>query len=496
MHERIAKRIGFSWRAARSSPAVFLAICVALVAASAVLIALAGAMAKREVRLNEWRGARLEGTRISRVRPADGEREVPPDTSIAADLVFPRPAVAGMGIDPRTLAQGVRLFDAHGVQVEANANTSGAGDSLVLTPAAALVPGEKYIFKTSAILADENGRPVPPFSSEFTIARDITRSRFDVAFERVPLAIESGSAFTCVLIGPDHRLYAATYDGRILQFDLAADGTPTLRRTIDTIIKADGGPRTIIGLVFDPRDAARMWVSHGTLTPFVDGMMRGSKEWTGKLSVLDGPDFSRCRHAIVDLPRAFKDHLTFQPSFGPDGAIYVGQGSNTSVGGPDAKWGMRPERLLTAAILRFDPTKRVGEWPISVKTEAGGRYDPREDGAPLTLYATGVRSAYDTLWHSNGHLYTAVNGAAAGGATPARPSTTGLPPLTAIDPLDFTGDDVLLDVRPGAYYGAPNPTRDEYVLNGGNPTAGDDPYETPAYPVGTMPEATWRPPAF
>ena len=33
--------------------------------------------------------------------------------------------------------------------------------------------------------------------------------------------------------------------------------------------------------------------------------------------------------------------------------------------------------------------------------------------APLTLYASGVRVGYDMLWHSNGSLYTAVNGSAA-----------------------------------------------------------------------------------
>jgi hypothetical protein len=44
-------------------------------------------------------------------------------------------------------------------------------------------------------------------------------------------------------------------------------------------------------------------------------------------------------------------------------------------------------------------------------------------------------------------------------------------------------------VRPGRYYGHPNPTRCEWVLAGGNPTAGADPFEVTAYPVGTQRDA-------
>lgn len=492
MHGRIPNSSSISRRFSVS----FVVACVVLATASAVLIPLAGYMAKREMRLDATRGSRFESTRISRARPEDGARDVLPDESVSVDLVFPRPAVPGMGIDPKTLAEGARLFDADGKRVDAHANTSGAGDSLVLTPAQPLMPGATYTFVTTPLLTDENGRPVPSFTSHFTVSRDARKSQINVAFEHVPLAIESGSAFTCVVISPGRQLYAATYDGRILQFDLAADGVPTLRKTIDTIVKHDGAMRTIIGLAFDPHDAAKMWVTHGSMTPYINGMVKGSKDWTGKLTALDGPDLSHATDALIGLPRAFKDHLTFQPAFGPDGALYFGQGSNTSVGGPDAKWGMRPEHILTSAILRFDPTKRANEWPIDVQTDDGKHYDPRSDDAPLTIYATGVRSAYDVLWHSSGHLYTGVNGAASGGATPPRPSRDGVPPLAAIDPVDFTCDDVLLDVRKGGYYGAPNPSRGEIVLNGGNPTDGEDPCEFPPYPVGTLPEPTWLKPAF
>ena len=57
------------------------------------------------------------------------------------------------------------------------------------------------------------------------------------------------------------------------------------------------------------------------------------------------------------------------------------------------------------------------------KTEDGGTYDPTAPGAPLTIYATGIRSGFDLLWHRNGNLYTGLNGAAAGGNVPQGPNS-------------------------------------------------------------------------
>ena len=47
-----------------------------------------------------------------------------------------------------------------------------------------------------------------------------------------------------------------------------------------------------------------------------------------------------------------------------------------------------------------------------------------------------------------------------------------------------------LRVGQGGYYGHPNPTRCEYVLNGGNPTAGADPPRSPSTPSARSPTAT------
>jgi glucose/arabinose dehydrogenase len=166
------------------------------------------------------------------------------------------------------------------------------------------------------------------------------------------------------------------------------------------------------------------------------------------------------------------------------------------MGAPDGRWGMRPEHLLTAAILRLDPSK-VKQPPLDAKTEEGGTYDARAQGAALTVYASGLRNAYDLLWHSNGLLYAPLNASAAGGNTPAPPDEKACGRrVPALVDVRRTLDDTLVRVEAGAYYGHPNPLRGEFVLNGGNPTAGADPAEVPEYPVGTLPERHWRPPAY
>ena len=181
------------------------------------------------------------------------------------------------------------------------------------------------------------------------------------------------------------------------------------------------------------------------------------------------------------------------------------------MGAPDTGWGNRPEHALNAALLRFDPSA-VPNPPLDVKTEDGGTYDPFAPGAPLTVYASGIRNAFDLVWHDNGNLYVPTNGSAAGGNTPARRprcrhrarngstrATNGPytgPAVPGITNVQQTQDDFLFRVQQGGYYGHPNPTRCEWVLNGGNPTGGPDPAQVNAYPVGTQPDRNWRGAAY
>ncbi|MFE6337217.1 Ig-like domain-containing protein [Streptomyces sp. NPDC057798] len=442
---------------------------------------------------------------VRAVTPANTATGAPPTGSVVSDL-----RLVGGGVDAATLtASTVTLTEAAtGTRVAARVVTSGGGDVVNLSPTAGLKPHTRYRFAVTGGVKDLDGRSFLPWQSVFTTGAETGGGT--VAFDKVT-GVASGRSFTSVVKGPDGRLYAATLDGYIMRYAIAADGTLTDGRAITTVrddAAARGLPgapaRTVIGMAFDPASTASapvLWISSNTMYP---GGTPAEPDWSSAIGRLSGPDLSVYTEVVSRLPRSVKDHETNSLAFGPDGALYVSQGANNAMGAPDPVWANRPERLLSAAILRLDPAKLPAALPLDVRTESPGAYDPYAPGAPLTLYATGVRNAFDLVWHSNGHLYTPTNGSAAGGNTPATPSPlpgscarridaaahgtyTG-PPVPAITSNRAAETDYVFDVERGRYYGHPNPARCEWVLAGGNPTSGTDPFETADYPVGTLPD--------
>ncbi|MFJ6700699.1 Ig-like domain-containing protein [Streptomyces sp. NPDC091272] len=443
---------------------------------------------------------------IRTVTPANTATAVPPTGSVVADL-----RLVGGGVDAATLtAATVTLQEsATGVAVPAHVVTSGGGDVINLSPTGALRPNTRYRFTVTAGAKDLSGRTFTPWSSVFTTGAG-TGTGGPVAFDKVASGA-SGKSFTSVVKGPDGKLYAATLDGYILRWTIGADGTLSSPQTISTVrddATARGLPgapnRTVIGLAFEPGTPAAgpvLWITSNTMYA---GGTPNEPDFSSSIAKLSGPALGTYTEVISRLPRSVKDHESNSLAFGPDGALYLSQGANNAMGAADATWGNRPERLLSAAVLRLDRAKLPASGPVDVRTESPGSYDPFAVNAPLTLYGTGVRNAFDLVWHSNGHLYAPTNGSAAGGSTPATPST--LPPACArrvdagtngaytapavpgLTSVRSAETDYVFDVRKNRYYGHPNPARCEWVLAGGNPTAGVDPFETGDYPVGTLPD--------
>jgi hypothetical protein len=469
---------------------------------------------------------------VTAVRPTNRSEGADPTDGIAADISVPG---AGVGVDPASLAGNVQLFDVTtGVEVPSTVGSSGGNDVIALDPNTELLTNRQYRFVvTSGVLA-EDGTPFTPFTSLFTTGDGVVAppGTFEplvgVSFEKVEQPIAAGDFIASMEFGPDGKMYTTTIGGGLYRYDVAADGTLSNKTAV--------GPssllgRAVIGIVFDQSATAgnlSAWITHAT------GNLGGEPtEWSSVVSYLSGPNLENRADVFVGLPRSLKDHLSNSIGYLDNGDLAFLQGSNQAAGDTDGSWGLRGEKLLTAALLSFDPqhpavvTAKNGGAAINVRTDddpAGG-YDPFAANAPLTIYATGIRNAYDFVQHSNGEVYVPTNGTAGGGNSPGVDVTpnTGTPTSALrtgqqpgdytdvclnnrIDRLPYTGGDVpavtnhptqedhLFRVRQGKYYGHPNPERCEWVLNGGNPTSGQDPDEIPSgakYPVGTQPDPNY-----
>jgi glucose/arabinose dehydrogenase len=429
---------------------------------------------------------RLISPTVSQSRPTDGEDNVLPESPITINLNLPNGKLDKTTLLPANVAL---VSEEDGVPVLTTISASTGGGTITLQPETALSPNTPYALRISAGLKDSQGMPVAAYSASFTTASAGQKPDPAIRFEKVRLADTAGVPFTCVEIGPDHKLYASADDGRIFRFDINADGTLASVELIKSLQEAAGGRRLVTGFCFDPASTAPapvLWVSHGFFA------FENAPDWTGKITRMSGPGLTIVQDVVINLPRSYRDHLTNQPSFGPDGALYFPQGSSSAYGSPDATWGNRPEHLLNATVLRLDVSRVTPGQPIDVRTkDAGGLYDPYAPGAPLTIYATGVRNAFDLVWHSNGHLYVPTNGSSPGGNTPAGAGAPGL------NNLPVSEDDWLFNITPGKYYGHPNPVQGHFVLNGGNPLGQSKlPGRVPQYPPGTNPDPQWEPAAY
>lgn len=435
------------------------------------------------------------------VNPVNKSTNESVDAAISTDMTM----LPNGGIDNSTLTStNVKLIKVStNTAVAASVNGTGGRDAITLDPNNLLEPQTEYRFEITSGVQDLGGNAFVPFSSTFKTGDTPPIGTLGISFNKVSLPNATGR-FSTLVIGPDKRLYATTIDGYIKRFPINADGTLGTPVTISSLRASQGNTdRMLIGLAFAPSSTASnlvAYVSHQTF------LFENAPTVDAKITRMQGPDLGDVDDMVINLPRSKKDHVVNSLAFGPDGALYFSIGSNSAMGRADATWGNVEEYQLSASMARLDFTKLAGiTLPLNAKTsDIGGTYNPRSTTAPLTIYASGIRSAYDLVFHSNGELYVPGNGSAAGGNTPESKSGTVRPDGTlysgpfvpALNAVPQTQDDFLFRIEKGGYYGHPNPKRGEYVLNGGNPSSGTDPAEVSVYPVGTLPDANWKGAAF
>lgn len=248
-----------------------------------------------------------------------------------------------------------------------------------------------------------------------------------------------------VRLGPDGKLYVTTYTGLIFAFTLDSQHNVTNVEQYNPL-----GGRMLSGMAFDP------WAPPGDPKLYVTNCpapIYMNADFTGQVSRLSGGGWSNVDTLIAGLPRSYENHMTFALCFGNDRALYIAQGGNTNYGSPaPGTFGNRPERELSAAILRADVR------------------DPGFTGAnDVEVYAPGMRNPYGLILHSNGYMYVEDQGGNAGLGGRPDPSGNG----AVIDVVSTEQDRLHVIRGPGWYFGHPNPARNqlefEADLNDGTP---------------------------
>ncbi|HEX2619847.1 MAG TPA: kelch repeat-containing protein, partial [Phototrophicaceae bacterium] len=492
--------------------------------------------------------------------PVDGATNVTRDTQISTNAIITQGS--GNGIDAASVLGNVSLVKvSNNSPIPANLAVSGGNDALTLQPTVLLEANTTYRFELTPNVTDQFGNRFLPYVITFTTGTDPVGPTGTVNFTRSTLSVPSLPYTSVAVNQADNQLYATTGIGEIHRWDLLPDGSVTNEYTIALL-----PDRIIIGIEFDPNSTPGnpiIWVTHSRSFALGSG-----RHFAGALSKLTVQNFGQGNETwtrtdyIVGLPRSYKDHMTNSIDFGPDGALYFTQGSISAMGDRDSAWDYQPEVLLSAAVLRVDPTflNAPRPTPLDVKTgevvPAGGNpantgsveylapdknyglgspmlaydaatgtvpagkfYNPVAPGAPLTIYASGIRNAYDLVWHTNGNLYVSTNGSAAGGRVPPSPNYAAtvacqnrldkalygnyVGPTITSPGVPITQFDFMYNIKKGKFYGHPNPTRCEVIMNGGNPTSGQDAGESiingqlnTHYPVGILPDRNYGGYAF
>ena len=324
-----------------------------------------------------------------------------------------------------------------------------------------LQPDTSYVLAVSDLRV-ESGEVLDPIEIRFTTTSEKVVS--DKFTSSKALDVRGP---TTVVVGPDGHLYVSAFEGTVVRVLLDPDGRPTGESEIAVL----NDRYHFIGMVFDPDDDNRLWISQWSKRP-VD-------EFGAEIVSYDLTSGAETKH-VTGLPRHPRGDHSVQSLAIQGGKLYASVGSVTTSGHESFSFWGEPtlgEVPVSASIIEIDYLNLVSPVVIRDAPISGS-------SSPVRLYATGLRNAYDLVWHRNGNLYANVN--QNGGSdeestrTPVSGPCEGLPEMVQTNALA----DTLNLIRRGGYYGHPNPARGECIVMGG----GQGPFAVVGYGPDQAPE--------
>ena len=267
--------------------------------------------------------------------------------------------------------------------------------------------------------------------------------------------IEWSSSPLLDMFGPtslafDHnkKLYIGTIDGKVAKLTLNDAGDTIVESLVSTKV-ADSDPgrqRSILGLAFDPMDAGLanppLYLSHSQ-TFHGGSFSSAGGAINGKISRLSGANLDVLTDVVTGLPVSDHDHgecvvprdahkldgsrpfspifpslvLTVDVStpavnaleFTDHGSILVLLGGNTNGGVAGALSGSRKlkDNVLSAAMIEVHLSKPAFDGFLTYDAPIDGNLVGSCVGS-VEVFASGLRSSYDFVIHSNGKIYATV----------------------------------------------------------------------------------------